>query len=338
MAEADIFRVIRRQREAIEQSEKEMLEKLTVNWAPVHRFLEQQIEDLLAKIAEQQAKGETIWIGYIHSLERYTNMMREAEQAVGQYTAAIADIISGAEADATAAGQDNAYDLLDILDPSSPAWVHINQRETRIMTGMLTDGSPLKRLLEESWPQMHDKLESVLLTGISSGQGAAWIALRMAEAVDIPLRRAFLIARTEVNRAYREANREAMRSSDVIIGYRRMCYPPTACFACLMMDGDFYGKDEPFSDHPNGKCSLVPVTRQFDPINSSAWERGQEWFANQDAETQRSIMGAGRYDLWMKDGIDPRDMVHIKDNPVWGGSPTTYSETHLREKFGIPKK
>lgn len=138
------------------------------------------------------------------------------------------------------------------------------------------------------------------------------------------------IARTEVNRAYREANLETMRSSSVVRGYRRMCYKPTACFACLMLDGEYYDKNEDFSDHPNGKCTIAPVTKHFDPINEPGWETGPEWFDKQDEETQRRLMGAGRYDLWKQQGIKPRDMVYVKENKVWGGSPTAKTVESLK--------
>ena len=55
-------------------------------------------------------------------------------------------------------------------------------------------------------------------------------------------KQALLIARTEVNRTYRAANLETMRESRAVRGYCRMCYPPTACFVCLMLDGEYYDK------------------------------------------------------------------------------------------------
>lgn len=333
MAEAKIFRVIREQRRGIEQSELAMLRKLADNWLPVKKYLEQQIKDMTAAIEKQMVEGKPVWASYRYSLDRYKKMLAEAEAAIKRYNDATARIITGEEADAVRIGSENAETLLGIIDATKPdeaLWTRINQRQVRIMTGMLSPDSPLSKLLAKSWPELKDKIESILMIGIGTGQGAEWIARQLESAIDIPYRRAILIARTEVNRAYREANLETMRASESVIGYRRMCYPPTACFACLMMDGDFYEKGEPFSDHPNGKCSLVPVTKHFDPINDPTWERGQKWFSRQDEGTQRKIMGAGRFDLWMNYGVNPRDMVYIKDNPLWGGSPTIKTVESLK--------
>ena len=160
-----------------------------------------------------------------------------------------------------------------------------------------------------------------LITGISTGQGSARIADRIMQAAQIPERRALLIARTEINRAYRQSNPNRMRSSRAVLGYRRMCYPDTACFACPMLDKEFYPIDSEPCDHPNGKCSFVPVTRHYDPGNDPGWQGGREYFDSLPEDAQRKLMGPGRFDLWKQGGVDPRDMVYIKPNQTWGGSP-----------------
>ena len=44
-------------------------------------------------------------------------------------------------------------------------------------------------------------------------------------------------------------------------------------------------------------------------------------------------MGPGRYDLWKNEGVNLRDMVYIKPNPLWGGSPTMKTLAELRENM-----
>ena len=334
MAE-NIYDVVREQREAVDRAELEMLRQLTDNWIPVMQWLEKRIRDIQAHITEEHEAGRGVSISYIYALERYRTMMDEAKQAVEQYNRAAYGIISGAEADAVDIGVHNAEELVDIAEPTNPMWTRINKREVRIMTGMLSENSPLAELLSESWPQMESGIQQALLAGIGTGQGADWVAREMAKAVDIPRKRALLIARTEVIRAYRQANLETMRSSRAVKGYRRLCFKPTACAACLMLDGEYYDKREDFSDHPNGKCSAVPVTRHYDPANESDWQKGGDWLMEQNEATQRSILGDGHYELWKNNGVDPRDMVYIKQNDLWGGSPTMYSLRYLREKYNI---
>lgn len=333
MAEAEIFKAIREMREGIDRNEVALLRSLARQWVPSYHYLKKQVDALMAAIQAQRDAGEPVWIGYVHSLERYQSMMEQTRRAIDKYNRAALGRISGAEADAVKIGNANAKKLINIAEPDDPLWTRINQREGRIISGMLSDTSPLRRLLDKSWGETSRKLDEVLTVGLSTGQGSAWIAQRMMDAVTIPEKRALLIARTEVNRAYRAANLETMRESRAVRGYRRMCYPPTACFACLMMDGEYYDKVEDFSDHPNGKCSAVPVTRHFDPINEPGWERGQDWFEKQTPDVQRKIMGPGRYDLWKNEGVNLRDMVYIKPNPLWGGSPAMKTLEELRENM-----
>lgn len=322
MAKAEIFRVIDDHRAAINRGEKAMLQEMSRQWAASYLYLQAQTDNLVAVIQSKIDAGELVEMEYYWSLDRYQTMMENAETTIDRYNEAAAGVISGEEADAVEIGREDARELINIEEPDDPMWTRVNQREARIMSGMLSDKSPLRQLLDKSYLEYKEKIDQVLTIGISTGQGSAWIASMLADAGKIPLQRALTIARTEVNRTYRQANLETMRSSRAMKGYRRMCYPQTACFACLMMDGEYYDKKEDFSDHPNGKCSAVPVTNHFDPINEPGWERGQDWFAQQSEEDQRRIMGAGRYDLWKNQGVNPRDMVYIKQNPVWGGSPT----------------
>lgn len=321
MAEADIFQVIEDYRREVNRNELTTLRQLTRLWVPSYNYLKQMVADLTAAIQAQKDKGEPVWIGYVHSLDRYKRMMDQTQHMIWQYNRAATGQINGAEAEAVDLGTKRGQSLVNIAEPDDPMWTRVNKRETRITAGMLSEQSPLSELLSKSWPETKSGIEQALITGISTGQGSAWIAEQMMQAVAIPQQRALLIARTEVNRVYRQANLESMRESRAVLGYRRMCYPPTACFACLMMDGEYYDKDEAFSDHPNGKCSAVPVTRHFDPANDKNWERGQDWFARQDEATQRKLMGPGRFDFWKQQGVNPRDMVWIKPNKVWGGSP-----------------
>ena len=335
LAESEVVRAIRKHRAETAANELETLKRLARLWVPSYRYLQKQVTDLLAVIKAQQDAGKEVWIGHIHSLERYRTMMAQAEQMIRQYNRAAAGEIRGTEAEMTELGRENGRQLVSIAEPDDPMWTRVNKREARITAGMTAEDTPLDRLLEKSFGQMKEGMESALITGISTGQGSSWIAEQLMKAAEIPEQRALLIARTEVNRAYRQSNWEQMQSSRAVRGYRRMCYPDTACFACLMLDGEFYPIDAEPCDHPNGKCSFVPVTKHFDPGNDPSWQRGRDWFMEQDEEDHRRIMGAGRFDLWKSGVVDPRDMVYIKPNQTWGGSPAVKTLESLRSFPGV---
>lgn len=329
MAESEVVKAIRKQREEIARNEIDTLKRMAKLWVPSYKYLKKQVDALTALIQQKRNKGEPVEIEYIHSLDRYKTMMAQAKKMIRDYNKAIAGQIRGTEAEMVDIGHRNAKQIINIAEPDDPLWTRVNKRETRIMAAMTADETPLDNLLAKSFGQMKEGMESALITGISTGQGSSWIADQLMKAAEIPEQRALLIARTEVNRTYRQSNWEQMRSSRAILGYRRMCYKDTACFACLMLDKEFYPVDAEPTDHPNGKCSFVPVTRHFDPGADPNWESGRDWFEHQDPDIQRKLMGPGRFDLWKQSGVDPRNMVYIKPNDIWGGSPTVRTLENL---------
>ena len=295
MTESEVVKAIRKQREEIARNELDTLRRMARLWVPSYRYLQEQVSVLMRIIQDKRDKGEAVEMEYIHSLKRYRTMMEQAAVTIRKYNKAIAGLINGAEAEATDLGQKNAQQLVSIAEPDHEMWTRVNRRETTIAAGMTAEGSPLDSLLEKSFGQMKEGMEQALITGISTGQGSSWIADQIMQAAAIPERRALLIARTEVNRAYRQSNWNQMRSSRAVLGYRRMCHKGTACFACLMLDKEFYPVDEEPTDHPNGKCSFVPVTRHFDPGNDPTWQGGREYFDSLPEEAQRKLMGPGTF-------------------------------------------
>lgn len=91
-----------------------------------------------------------------------------------------------------------------------------------------------------------------------------------------------------------------------IQGYmRRAQQDDRTCAACLLLDGTIYQREDEFTDHPSGRCVLVPVTdRNAKPDG----ETGREWLLRQDEATQRSIMGNPNYEAWRKGDIELDDM------------------------------
>ncbi len=322
MAEPEVVNVVREYREGIAQNERDMLRRMARLWVEPYRYFEKQVNALADEISKRRESGQPVYPDYVYSLERYKSMMEQAQKRIDQYNRSVLGLVTGEETEAAEIGHESAKEPVNLAEPDAPMWTRVNQREARIAAGMTADGSPLERLLAKSYDLTREKLEQTLVTGLAVGQGSGYIARQLMDAFEMPEQRAVLIARTEVNRAYRLANWETMKSSKAVKGYRRMCYPPTACFACLVLDGEFYPLNSAPCDHPNGKCSFVPVTEHYDPIDAKNWKRGQDWLMEQDEETQRRIMGAGRFELWKNGEItDLRKFALVRENETWGGSP-----------------
>ena len=257
-------------------------------------------------------------------------MKAQAEELTETFADGTVDRVQAMKKADAQLGLDQANDMLGVLAPDSPDWTRLNVSGLENMSANLADGSPLKKLIMESAKESAKEVEDTLLNGIAIGQGTSHIGWVMSQVSNLPYERAYRIARTEIARAYRSASHEQYKKSGIIIGYRRMCYKPTACFACLMMDGEFYPIGQgALQDHPNGKCTPIPVLEGHEN-DTPKWQTGREWFDGLTEDDQRKLMGNGRYELWKEQNISPRRMVFMKDNKVWGASPAIKTVESLK--------
>lgn len=97
------------------------------------------------------------------------------------------------------------------------------------------------------------------------------------------------------------------------------------CPACLFADGRIYRLDEGFDEHPQGRCTLIPVLSGVPPAQ---FENGQQWFRSQPTATQRQMLGKGRFEAWQDGRASLDDLVSRDWNDTWGGALRT---TNVRD-------
>ena len=132
------------------------------------------------------------------------------------------------------------------------------------------------------------------------------------------LNRAMVIARTETLRAYRYTKMETWRETGLVCGFQRVsAHDRRVCPACLMADGQFIPVQADFAEHPQGRCSLIPVLKNGD---LHKWQYGEEWFEKQPTATQVSILGPGRHAAWKTGKFGLSDIPVVQPNDTWGPS------------------
>jgi hypothetical protein len=140
----------------------------------------------------------------------------------------------------------------------------------------------------------------------------------MRQGLQSGFQRSLVIARTEQLRAWREASRATYQASGVVAGYKRLAAKSTrTCIACLLADGQFYALDQPFEEHPQGRCTLVPVLIGRDPPD---WERGRQWLERQPPATQRQLLGPAAYNAWQAGDLRLEELVERHEHPTWGAA------------------
>lgn len=330
--ESEVVRIVREYRKELNRNESAALSAVSKAWVRVESEIKNEMLELAREITERQEQGLPVYDQYIHTSKRYISLLKQTQAELDWYNNKVIDVVTGYQRDNINLGLDAANEaILQSYDVASPSWTKLNISGFENTIGMLSDGSPLNRLLKKDYPLAIEGINQALSNGIAIGKGYKQIANDMSSAAMMAYERSVLIARTEINRAYRLANTEQYRASGVVTGFRRLVYKPTACFACLMMDGDFYPVGQELWDHPAGKCTSVPETIGG---NYAKWQTGKDWFMEQSAEDQRRMMGGSRYEAWKKSEVsDLKSLVYMKPNTVWGPAPAIRN----LEDLGIEK-
>lgn len=331
MAESEVVRIAREYREQLVRNEDEALRRMARSWAKMETQLFDSFKSVSQEIEELQKQGIAIPKQLIYNQRRYQQMLSQVQKYLTEYDETAIQTIKTYQRKNYNLGLDSANATLKATSPSSAVWNEVSRDTAEVMVGFAGNGAPLAELMKRDYGSLAEEITDALVTGIGLGKGAYATAKDMRDAMGMEYNRSVRIARTETNRAYRIANAEQYAKSGVVEKVLRLCYPPTACFACLMMDGEECPNGI-CDDHPNGKCTTIAVTIGG---HYPEWQKGSEWLEQQDEATQRRIMGDARYEMWKKDGVPLRDMVTMKDNPVWGGSPSVLSINDIKQKYNI---
>ena len=330
MPESKVVKVAREYREQLARNEDEALRRMARSWTMLERELYPQYLALAQEIREMADAGIPIPQGMIYQRRRYYEMMAQIDKYIAEYDKTTVEVISDYQRENFNLGLDNAKAQIKASDPKAWIWNEVSRDSAEVVVGFAGNGAPLAELLKTDYGEMGESITDAIISGIALGKGSIAVARDIQKLIgeQKPVR-SMRIARTEINRAYRIANAEQYQKSGVVEKVLRLCYPPTACFACLMMDGEECPNGM-CDDHPNGKCTTIAVTIGG---HYPEWQKGSDWLLEQDEATQRRIMGDGRYELWQKDGVPLRDMVEMKYNPVWGGSPSSIPLKELRKEM-----
>jgi len=319
--------VVESYKDKLNNNEKSTLLKLGKQWNSVIKNLNNDYIAVAQKASELSESGQAVPIQYIYGMKQYQYLLEQANIQLDGYSKSAENIISASQRDSLLLGIDGANEATKALVGTSVKWNILNVKAYETMIGMSSTGAPLYELLKTSYGDMAKGIAEALQIGIVRGQGVNELVKNMMSAADISFKRSTLIARTEINRAYRMASVEQYRLSGVVKGFRRYCYKPTACLACLMMDGEFYPINRELTDHPNGKCTMIPVLYNGD--DTISWQTGREWFESLDPEEQERIMGSSLFMLWKDYGVPLESMVYMRDAGVWGKEPAIKSLNQL---------
>lgn len=317
MADDGVIKLMLAWKRAMLRDEARQMREMARRWLAVEERLKADIELL----AREAAEMETLTEAQLFRLERYKKLQQQVRVEWSNYAAWAADLIETKQGELAEIGVEHAAEAISTIGQGIIGSFNVlSVAPAELMIGLLGDGSPLLATLtaRSVSAEMVGRMAATLLQGTALGWNPRKTARQMADGLAGGLNKALTIARTEQMRVYREANRQQMQESGVVGGYYRIATrDDRVCSSCLALDGEFYELGEVMPEHPNGRCGQVPRVNGVQPPQ---WQRGPDWFREQDAATQEKILGPQRFALYRDGQIGLGDTVRIRRDGVWGRS------------------
>jgi len=313
-------------------AEADQIEEMARRWTQLEAALQGSIDALALEIDALRLKGEAIPVSKLIRMQRYQSLLEQSAEQLNLYADFAGIRIGDGQREMINLGIQHAGAAIKAYyenhNKIPAAFDVLPVSAIQNMVGLAGDGSPLRKLLQDSWPSAVDGLTTQLINAIALGKNPNDTARAMRNGFGVGFNRSINIARTEQLRVYRTAAVEQYKESKLVKGYKRLSARDTrVCPACLLADdGTIYDLDVVFEEHPQGRCSPVPVVVGLPVVT---WQSGQSWFLAQTPDAQKSLLGPGRFDAWQNGGFELADLVKREDNDTWGTSLRTASLKEL---------
>ena len=312
-------------KEALQNNEQEYLAQIAQQWQALEARLTTKYEALAARVTEIRNAGVSpVPKSLLLELEQTKLAVAETVLEADRMALAWKNQIEARQLEMFAVANGDALSMLQLAAIEAGVdigAVSIGGRLPREAIQKLLDatvnGTPLRALLEGKFGEHMEEALSILVDGVASGTNPREVARLMTKALGPWADNAITIARTESLRAYRMATTEAYRASGIVGKYKRLATRDArTCLGCLFDDGAIYDIDEELPEHPNGRCTTVPVLDGEDP----EWLRGKDWFRTLDSGQQREMLGPTRYKRWKDGDLELEDIVGKRDGGDFGPS------------------
>lgn len=316
MPDSEVVSIMRQHKADLLANERVQMREMAQRWLGVERRLLGQMDALAYEMVQIKRDGGTVTSDLLFADQRYRELLVQVQEEVRTYSDFAEVQITEQQRRLARLGV--AHGQQAISAQVATSFTRLPVAAVQHMVGMTGAGTPLRVLLERSWPASAEGMTRELVNGVALGYNPRKTARMMAQGMTDGLDRMLTIARTEQLRTYRQASLDSYRASNVVTGYRRLAtHDARTCAACLMAEGTLYGLNEFMPTHPNCRCTTIPVVRGASPL---IWRQGPEWFEAQSPATQRDILGKGHYYRWQNGDFNLRDLVTVKPNATWGDS------------------
>lgn len=291
---------------------------LTAAYGEVYRDIQRRVEGLTADIEAARARGEEVNAYWLAQRDRLGSLVRQVEAETARFSILAQGVITSAQADLAGLAQGHARDLVSLSAGAQNPFLfaRLNTAAVENVVGFLSPGAPLNRLLDRLAGSAAERVRQKLVTAVALGRPARRVASEVREALGGNLTQALGLARTSIVGAYRASTLETYRANaDVVKAWRWLAAKSLrTCLNCLARDGTVWPLSKPMPAHWNCRCTFVPV------VAGQTWRRqtGEEWFAAQPADAQRSMMGARAHEHYARGEVSLSDFAGQRKDKALG--------------------
>lgn len=295
-------------------AEAELLRAYTLIW----NDLEEHALTLAAQITAALEAGEAITPNWLNRQERYRILQAQVREEIARIVEGLGPTITQLQAEAVLFGDEMTRALL--FEQGVRQLARLPNDQLIEMVGRLSNGSPLRDLLDELGDDASQRIQDALLTGLAEGQGPRVVARKIRDALGGNMARAMTISRTEVVSSYRRAGqRQALQYRHLLDGWVWSASianrSPPPCASCLANHGKVYPVDASFDTHPRCRCAQIFRTKN-NRVDFGL--SGEEWFATQSSEYQQNVLAPSKYRAYQTGEIDLQDLIASGVDPKWG--------------------
>lgn len=306
----------RQLRAAIERQDEAEFERLRLSYASMVDRLEGDIDALSRDIADGEYTPRSV-----QQLDSYRRLMRNSRRELEDYSAYLVEELTITAGLWLGLGASHSEALITQALADAGLDGEVAPLDDGVMDALnryLAPSSPLYQRLQEYGEAAAERIKQIILQSVTLGLNPRELArLIVAEGFGMGLTDALRMARTLQLYAYRDATLENYRQhSDIVKGWvwSSALIPGRTCMSCVNMHGSIHTLKETLNDHHNGLCAMLPYLGDKNPVR----ELGADWFDRQSAETQRRMMGPGKYEAWKAGQFTIADMTDTHDDDVYG--------------------
>ena len=295
------------------------MDDLTKRWRTVEAALRAEIEALAFQMSQAKADGQTVSESQLYANDRYQALLVQLQRELAKYNADAAALIQAQQLSFASMGAEQATAWLRYSGAIQGSFNQLGSGAFENIAALARAGNPLADLLSAAYPATAQAITDELLKGLALGKNPRTTARNMVnDGLTTSLDHALLVTRDQSIRAARLATLQQYQTSGLTTAYMRIAARQRrTCLACLALDGKVYPTNVMMPLHPQCRCALLPILRNRAPL---AMSTGKQWFMEQSADTQRKMLGPGRYGLWKQGAFQFEDLATVHSGGVWGAN------------------